>query len=95
MSIRETLKIRLYGVFVQVGRSLIHLDYGIVGLHIVGCDREWYHELRAIALAEISHALHLLGIERTENDVAFLCLRVEQCLAYVGIYGHIPCVHIH
>ncbi len=55
---------------IQCFRTLINLENLLVSFHIVTADGERNHQLDAIGLAEVGKRSHLLGIKRTEDDVA-------------------------
>ena len=47
-----------------------------------------------VVAAEIAQIFYLCCIERTDNDVALTGGRVEEGLAYIGIYGNIPGMNV-
>ena len=94
MHIGESLQESLDGGFVQRLLTLVNLEDFLVALHIIPVDGERNHQFDAVGLAEARQRSHLLGIERTEDDVALVGTFLQQGGTDIRIYRHVPGMNI-
>ena len=64
-------------------------DVGIV-VEFGGTDGERNEHADAVLLGEVAQVLHLLGVQRTDDEVAVSSGRVFQRLADIAVLSHIP-----
>ena len=79
---------------VESGRGLIDLPDMIVLLNLIAVDGEGDDELDVVALAEVGELSHLLGVERTEDDVAVLGFGIAEYGRQVAVDGEVPGLHV-
>ena len=83
------------GRFVLLRGCLIHLEDMTVVHQLGRIDRERDQQLNVVLRHEVRHHIHLLGIKRTDNQVAIGSSGIRQQLGDIGILSRIPGMHIH
>ena len=62
----------------------------VVGLHIATVDRERNDEAYAVLAAEVGYRLNLLGVQRTEDEVAVLGIGIGKHGTNISILVQVP-----
>ena len=81
------------GLVLLAGR-LVHLEDVAVGGQLRGVDREGDYEADVVPVDEGRQGVHLLGIERSDDEVAAGCVGVGQHLINIVVLGRVPGVHV-
>ena len=94
MGLGEEAQVCLDGAAVQAVGALPHLIDLAVARHVVATDGEGDDHADVARLAKLGKAPHLMGVERTEDDVAAGCGRVGGKLLDVVVDGDVPGMHV-
>ena len=63
----------------------------VVGFHVATVDRERNDEAYAVLATEVGYRLNLLGVQRTEDEVAVLGVGIGKHGANIRILVQVPC----
>ena len=90
MMVGESLQEGVDGILVLLDLRLIDLEDLFVVLYLVAADGEGNDHADVVVAAEVGQGLHLLRVERTEDDVALAGTVLQEGLANIGVDGNIP-----
>ena len=88
--LREALEEGVHGILRLLLQRLVDLEDLRIAGDVVATNGERDDHADVVGAAELGQGLHLLGVERSEDDVALAGFVLDERLANVGVDGYVP-----